>query len=323
MLVPAVSVIISNFNGANYLPRLLDSLRAQQRVRVEIIVVDRNSRDESDAILAASPEVCVVKEPPETGLVTGYAVGAEFASHDLLFFCNEDMWFDPNCLALLAEQIDLSRRIGAADPWQWNYSGENWIHGGVRLRKARFDRRVPYPFRTYDFSCELSKGTIIPFPCAGAVMIHREVYRSIGGWDRSFFLDHEDVDLFIRAWQRDWHTVTVPDAKVYHAVNASNAKEFHGTGVKVSRRRYISGLSSIPTLGLKYFTGFALLLPIFVWFSIFLGHLVRFDSRTKWDLLAIKEFLQRSQTAIRFRRSNSHWNRRSPGQHFFRDHRFQ
>jgi hypothetical protein len=58
----------------------------------------------------------------------------------------------------------------------------------------------------------------VPFACGGAFLIHRDVYAEIGGWDTSFFLDFEDVDLFVRAWQREWHCVTVPEAKVYHAV---------------------------------------------------------------------------------------------------------
>ena len=90
--VPTVSVVVSNFNGAKYLPRLLETLRAQRGVAVEIIIVDRNSTDGSAEILAAHPDVKVVQEPPESGLVTGYAVGAAHATSELLFFCNEDMW---------------------------------------------------------------------------------------------------------------------------------------------------------------------------------------------------------------------------------------
>lgn len=104
-----VSVIVSNFNGAKYLPRLLETLLAQRGVRTQIIVVDRNSSDDSAKILAAASEVVVVRERPESGLATGYAIGAEHATEELLFFCNEDMWFDPDCLRLLAERIDLTR----------------------------------------------------------------------------------------------------------------------------------------------------------------------------------------------------------------------
>lgn len=69
----SVSVIISNFNGAKYLPRLFESLSTQRGVELEIIVVDRNSSDTSGSILAAHTEIQVIKHPPETGLVCAVA----------------------------------------------------------------------------------------------------------------------------------------------------------------------------------------------------------------------------------------------------------
>src|SRR5437762_12512077 len=107
----AVSVIISNFNGACWLPRLFESLHAQQSVDLEVVVVDRYSTDESEHILAAHPETKIVKEPPESGLVAGYHAGAGVAQYDHLFFCNEDMWFARDCLLRLEREIDLARKV--------------------------------------------------------------------------------------------------------------------------------------------------------------------------------------------------------------------
>src|SRR6266851_6975498 len=106
----AIPVHVRNFKGARYLPRLLETLRGQRGVTLEVIVVDRHSMDESLAMLTQQKDVRVVHEPPETGLVSGYATGAAGARNEHLFFCNEDMWFDPDCLRLLEERIDLSRR---------------------------------------------------------------------------------------------------------------------------------------------------------------------------------------------------------------------
>lgn len=300
---PRVSVVVSNFNGAKYLPKLLETLAAQRGVQLEIIVVDRRSTDESASILAASPHVIVVDEPPESGLVTGYAVGAERATADLLFFCNEDMWFEPDCLRLLAERIDLTQRIAAADPWQWTYDGEHLIHAGTRFRRSRLNLNTPYPWRANDFDVPLVAGTEVPFGCAGAVMIHRSVYEEIGGWDRGFFLDQEDVDLFIRTWQRGWKCVVVPEAKVYHAVNVSNVKKIDGGKQLVGRRRYISGRSSQIILGVKHFTLWGMFLPILVWKGLLLRHALTFSGKKVWwTLLAGKEALRRWPAAWRHRR---------------------
>jgi GT2 family glycosyltransferase len=322
-VTPRVCAVASNFNGAKYLPRLLETLRGQRGVEVEIVVVDRNSTDESAAILAANPDVTVVREPPESGLVTGYAVGAGHATANLLFFCNEDMWFDPDCLRLLAGRIDLPNRVAAADPWQWTYDGKTWIHGGTRFRPARLDLNCPDPFRRYDFTVPLADGDRVPFGCAGAVMVHRAVYEELGGWDRGFFLDHEDVDFFLRAWQAGWSCVAVPSAKVYHAVNVSNTKAIDGGRQRVSRRRYISGRSSLPVLGVKFFSPPYALLLLLLWAATAARHAVGLDlTRFWWDLLAGKEFLARLPAALRYRRAGSRRTRRW-GERLFRAAEFQ
>jgi GT2 family glycosyltransferase len=319
-----VSVVVSNFNGAKYLPRLLDTLQSQRGVEADIVVVDRYSTDDSAKILAAYPEVRVVKEKPESGLVAGYSVGAEHASHDLLFFCNEDMWFDPDCLSSLASRIDLANRVAATDPWQWTYDGKTLIHAGTRFQTCRLYLNSPYPFRRYEFICPLATGTVVPFGCAGAILIHRKVYEELGGWDRSFFLDCEDVDFFLRAWQASWKCVTIPEARVYHAVNVSNEKVIAGGRDRVSRRRYISGRSSMMILGVKYFSLRYAVIPSIVWAVSMARHAAMLDiTKVWWYLLAARESIRRLGPALAFRRANRDALHIRPGEAFFRDPNFQ
>lgn len=320
----AVSVIISNMNGARFLPKLLETLTAQEGVETEIIVVDRLSKDESHEIIGRYPQVRMISEPPETGLVCGYAAGAKVATKEHLFFINEDMWFEPDCLRRLEQAIDLPNRIGAADPWQWLYDGSQWIHGGVRFAQARWEMNSPYPLRRNAFTVPLKNGEVIAFPCAGAVMIHRQMYDEVGGWPEDFFLDMEDLDMGIRAWQRGWKFVTVPEAKVYHAVGMSNAQTIVTTKQKVNARRYISGRSSLGIICLKYFS-----LPDILWCGAgmvlvtFANDLVkgRFD-RLKLDWGVVREIIRRSHAALEYRRKNASLNRQKPGQAFFTDPAF-
>lgn len=313
-----VSAIISNFNGARFLPRLLDTLRGQIGVEVEVIVVDRESSDSSQSILARRDTVKVVSDPPERGLVAGYDRGARAATSDLLFFCNEDMWFDSECLARLTEQIDLTKRIAAADPWQWSYDGREWIHGLTRFMACPWAINSPHPFRSAQFQVKGTEGTRVPFPSAGAFLIHRSVYEELGGWDTRFFLDHEDIDLFLRAWQRGWKCVSVPLAKVYHAVNASNHQILVSSGQKVSRRRYVSQRTNLALIAIKYFSGpllpmAALQVPV-----VCLNNLIKGRFRMAlWDLETGREILRHLRSTWAFRTANSPHNFYHPGERFF------
>ena len=319
----SVSVIVSNLNGGKYLPRLLATLRAQRRVELQIIVVDRHSTDDSAALLQAESGITVLHHAPETGLASGYHVGAQAATGEHLFFCNEDMWFDEDCLWQLEQQIDLGADIAAADPWQWSYDGAHWLHGGVRFERCRFTMLSPYPFRRMRFTEDLPAGTEIPFSCAGAVLIHRRVYEQVGGWAADFFLDLEDVDLSIRMWQCGWKSVTVPGARVFHAVNASNIHTLAATQQTVSRRRYVSGRASASIVGIKYFTGLALLAAPVLFAAEVIKNLVRLKfSLLKWDAEIGAQIVTRTRAAWRYRRAHVAQNRKMPGQRWFTTGRF-
>lgn len=322
---PRVSAIISNFNGERFLPRLLDSLMAQQGVDVQIIVVDRHSCDGSKAILAAHPQVDVLNEAPETGLVTGYTRGMEKAVHPLLFFANEDMHFASDCLRLLADAVDVSQRIAAADPWQWSYDEDQWIHGGTRFMDAGLDTNSAWPFTRYEFTVDLPAGADVPFACAGAFLIDRGVFEEVGGWDTSFFLDAEDTDLGIRLWQRGWRTVQVPRARVFHAVGASNTQHVGPAGATpVSQRRYVSAKASLAMIAVKYYSAPSALVPVGMWLARTAGALLRRRTgAVALEAQVAREVAHRLPAALRWRRLHRDDIRRAPGERFFQQRGFR
>jgi len=314
---PTVSVIISNFNGARWLPRLFETLKQQRGVTLEIVVVDRNSTDESDAILSQQAGVVVIKHPPETGLVSGYAVGADHATSDLFFCCNEDMWFEADCLRLLCDQIDLNKRIAAVMPVQWTYDMKEIVACGAWFAPAVWCPSNPYPFRRSHWHLVATRA-LTSCVNAGACLIHRNAYDEVGGWDRSFFLDYEDMDLCIRLWQHDWKLLVVPEAKVGHAVGASNNKSIQGGKFKVSRKRYIEGSSNLPAIAIKTFTGAALLWPFVAVMDRLVRNCIRLRfERAWWDVLVFADVLRRLPMLIEYRSRNRERNRKKPGQRYF------
>jgi len=319
----AVSVIVSNLNGAPFLPRLLESIKAQEGVTMEIIVVDRESKDASHEILRRHSDVKVVSEPALSGLVSGYHRGVREASHEHLFFCNEDMWFDPACLASLERHISLAERVGAADPWQWSYDEKNWIHGGLRFRRARWAINGVHPFWALEFTVNLTEGEEVPWPCAGAFLMHRQVYEALGGWDTSFFLDNEEPDLFIRAWQHGWKCVTVPSAKVYHAVGMSNPQQSGKPG-GVGKRRYVSNRAGKTIIPWKYFSACGLWIGAANFLVMFANNILKLRLKNiGWDLSTARNLLGRVRSIREFRSRNGDLGRRMPGERFFAIKKFQ
>lgn len=319
-----VSVIVSNFNGARFLPRLLASLRAQTHRDLELVVVDRCSTDGSREILEAQPDVRLLSEPAETGLVSGYHRGAQVAAGEAFFFVNEDMWFEPECVERLVAVLDLERRIGASDAWHWRYDGPEWLHGSVGFVPARWAINSPHPRWSADFQVPAGEVNEIPFACAGAALIHRRLYEELGGWDTSFFLDHEDIDFFLRAWQRGWKVVNVPAARLHHAVNASNVHVLASIGVTVSQRRYLAQRGNMAAIALKTFSWPALALAALQWPVVMANNVLH----GRWRMLASDlrfpaEIARRFPEALAFRTANAPYNHRFPGERFFAEPRFR
>jgi GT2 family glycosyltransferase len=315
-----ISAIASNFNGARYLPKLLETLKAQQGVELQIIVVDRHSTDGSDAILERHPDVTVVKERPESGLVAGYAAGFPHARHDLLFFSNEDMWFEPDCLRLVAEQFQAEERVGGVMPVQRSYDGERLVQAGAWYQRTRWFRANPHP-RYASVVREVSEPGPIPGINAGACMLTRAAYVDVGGWDPTFFLDYEDTDISVRLWQHGWRCRIEPRALVYHAVGATNTHVLGQTSV--GKKRYSCALSNQVVVALKTFTGPAHLATP----ALLADRMLRNLLMRRWDLLpldvkAVELTARRLPEILRYRRANRALNHRRPGQAFFSEPAF-
>jgi len=120
---PLLSVVTPVFNGTEYLPQLIDTLRKQQRVPDEVIIVDDGSTDDSSAMAdrlgAGLPRLQVVRQENQ-GQAVARNVGMRHATGRYLTFLDVDDWLDPSAYATLvgmAEDEDLDIAIGNA----WNH----------------------------------------------------------------------------------------------------------------------------------------------------------------------------------------------------------
>src|SRR5215472_405340 len=88
---PLVSVVILNYNGADLLPGLLDSLRDLAYPRHELIVVENGSTDKSLEVLARYPTVRVVRTERNLGSSGGYNLGVANSNGEFILIMNNDI----------------------------------------------------------------------------------------------------------------------------------------------------------------------------------------------------------------------------------------
>ncbi len=215
-----VSVIIVNYNGEKYLDDCLSSLLYQDYPEYEIIVVDNASSDRSEEIVKKYNKVKFIKLDNNLGLAEGCNVGARASKGEYLCFVNNDMKFEPDFIRNLANALSSEPDIFAVDALHYNWEGDRVLHAGSVFRRV-----VPFkghlPGLKLDPVAIVDRRTDVPWGCLANLMVKREQFFQLGGFDSSLFLDFEDVDLCWRAWLRGWRTVYVPEARAYHKVGVS------------------------------------------------------------------------------------------------------
>ena len=222
---PLVTAIVLNYNGAHLLPDCLSSLLAQDWPALDILVVDNGSLDDS-ASVAASYHVRWLPLGRNLGFSRANNLAAREARGDCLFIVNNDMKFPPDCVSRLMHVLGKDPSLFAVDPTQVSWDGSRVIHGRTRLVPGRYLSTVIPPFAA-EYTAPAPGPVEVPWGCAGSLLVRRDRFEALGGFDPTFFIDFEDTDLCWRAWRRGWGTVYVPDAWLYHKVGMSGDEHHH------------------------------------------------------------------------------------------------
>jgi GT2 family glycosyltransferase len=211
-----VALVVGNYDGAAFLPGCLESGRAQTRPPAEVVVVDADSRDDSQSV-AESLGARVLRFE-NRGLAYLYNRGVEAASSAFVLLANSDVVFDAHCFALLAAALEADDRRFAADPRQLDWEGRRTIHGRTTLVRGPLLRQYLPGLR---LETAAPADALVPTVSAhgAAMLVRRSQFLELGGFDETFFLDWEDLDLCWRAWLRGWPTMHVPDAVLRHHVS--------------------------------------------------------------------------------------------------------
>ena len=210
--------MIGNYAGERLLPDCVASLRAQTLPPREILVADGASADRS--IEVASALGVHVLERENRGLGYLYNEGAREASSEFLLLLNNDVALNESCLELLAGALLADDSLFAADPRQTDWEATRDVKARTTLTRGRLLREYIPSLHLDD---RVPSSEIAPTVSAhgAAMLVRRDLLLELGGFDETFFLEWEDLDLCWRAWLRGRGSVYVPAAWVRHRVGAA------------------------------------------------------------------------------------------------------
>lgn len=215
--LPTVSVIVLNYNGRQHLADCFGSLLDLDypEGKLELMLVDNASTDDSvEYIQTHYPQVRIVRSKENVGFGSGNNLGAREATGQCVVFLNNDMWVHPQFVQGLVEAIQSDPAVVCAGAKILNWDGSRFDFAGAAAHFAGYAYQVGMgePFSPDRFT-EIQP---ILFACGGAMMVDRQVFLDIGGFDDNYFIYYEDLDLGWRLWVLGYKVVFAPNAIVRH-----------------------------------------------------------------------------------------------------------
>jgi GT2 family glycosyltransferase len=224
-----VAVIVS-YRSAVDLPRCIAALQRElTRPSDRIVVVDNASTDDSVCVARAAG-VAVVALPHNVGFGAGCNRGAgEAPGHDVLLV-NPDAVAQANSVTALRRALAADVRRGVVGPRIVRTDGgpepgcrRSFPRPSVAFfRLSRLDRLFPRRFGAYNrLDADPATAGPIEAGSGAALFIRREAWDEVAGFDESFFMYGEDLDLCYRLSLAGWRAWYEPAACFVHTKAAS------------------------------------------------------------------------------------------------------
>ncbi|MDG2519941.1 glycosyltransferase family 2 protein [Caulobacter segnis] len=235
-VTPGVSVVMVVYRTGEALASSIDQVLAEPMVD-EFIIVDNGSDERDEQMLRtlerADPRVRLLQGHGNVGFAKGANMGARAAGGRHVVFLNPDAFLQPDCVRSLVQALkgrpipslvgacvinedgteQRGARRGEVTPWTSLLSFGQLSRRFSSLKRYEIHRETTDPLPT----------ATVPTPTiSGACFaMRREDFEALDGFDESFFLHVEDIDICWRARELGGEVLFQPAAKVVHLGHTS------------------------------------------------------------------------------------------------------
>ena len=225
-----VAAVVVNYNAREHLLACVRSLRCEGVD--DVVVVDNDSRDGSGSALAAvDPGARFIPTGANLGFGTAANRGVAATGSPLVLIMNPDAVLRPGALEALAAALEGDDGLAVVGPRVDNLDGTLYpsarrfpalgvAAGHAFLGLVRPDNRFTRRYKMLDG--EPGAKADVDWVSGTCMLVRRDAFEAIGGFDEAFFMYVEDVDLCWRLWQAGWRVGYEPAARVVHTVGASS-----------------------------------------------------------------------------------------------------
>jgi GT2 family glycosyltransferase len=218
-----VSIVMPVFNRLEYTQKCLESIfKFGSKFEFEIIVVDNASTDSTKEYLTGMPgKIVTVHNKENLGFAKACNQGASKAIGEYILFLNNDTIVTENWMDVLAAELDENSQTAMAGS-KLLYPDETIQHAGVVFGEDK----IPYHIYAREIKEKhyVNKKRKFNAVTAACMLLRREIFDEVGGFDENFLNGYEDIDLCLKIKELGKDIIYCPESLVYHYESISEGR---------------------------------------------------------------------------------------------------
>ena len=231
--MPTVSILILTYNSSRFVDSLLSSVEKKLGINIEdgsieIVVVDNNSTDDTvDVIRKHSLHKKIRLFENDKNL--GYAAGINFASKkakgEFLVIINPDSILEESDFTKAIEYFD-DNKIGICGFRINDYNDQPESNAGKFYNILTFALFSIGLENAFEIRYSPSNSGKVDYVSGGFMMIRRDLFEKLSGFDEKYFMYVEDMDICFRARKSGYKILFSPVVILKHKGQGSSNRTF-------------------------------------------------------------------------------------------------
>ncbi|MDP6775759.1 MAG: methyltransferase domain-containing protein, partial [Candidatus Latescibacteria bacterium] len=226
---PRVSIIMPLYNRVEFTVSCLEALeQTTAGVPCELILVDNGSSDGTvdllDRVEGKVGKVGVIRNGENLGFAKANNRGAGDARGEFLLFLNNDTVPHPGWLSALVSEIEADPQVGIVGAKLLYPATGRIQHAGIELINGLPD----HVFRNVDADDpRVSQPRDLDMVTGACLMIRRDLFERLNGFDEGYLNGVEDVDLCLRTRDAGYRVRYCPASVLDHHEGTSEGRYDH------------------------------------------------------------------------------------------------
>ncbi len=249
----AVGVVVVTYSPGEALDRFLDTLEKATTRPYGVVLADNGSTDGAPERAALRTGVTLLRTGGNLGYGRAVNRALPQAPGGWVVVANPDVTWEPGALDTLLEAVARWPRAGTLGPSILSPDGT--LYPSARLLPS-LGRGIGHavfgwwwPSNPWTAAYRRERGAPTEGPVGwlsgSCLLVRREAFDAVGGFDPGYFMYFEDLDLCERIGRAGWQNVYVPAAAVNHDGGHATSREpramvaaHHASAYRYLSRRY-------------------------------------------------------------------------------------